>query len=80
MDGLDCFPPKMRVDYPHKFFNRIIEKYNGEFNLVWSHLPEWTNEFKSIESIIKHNLLLDIVIGGKSKIMVLEMIIHFGEI
>jgi len=46
MDGLDCFPPKMRVDYPHKFFDRIIEKYNGEFNLIWSHLPEWTNEFK----------------------------------
>lgn len=46
MDSLDCFPPKMRVDYPHKFFNRIVEKYNGEFNLIWSHLPEWTNEFK----------------------------------
>ena len=46
MEGLDCFPPKMRVDYPHKVFERIIEKYNGEFNLIWSHLPEWTNEFK----------------------------------
>jgi hypothetical protein len=46
MDGLDCFPPKMRVDYPHKFFDRIIGKYNGEFNLIWSHLPEWTNEYK----------------------------------
>ncbi len=46
MDGLDCFPPKMRVDYPHKVFERIIDKYNGEFNLIWSHLPEWTNEFK----------------------------------
>jgi hypothetical protein len=39
MDGLDCFPPKMRVDYPNNFFNRIIEKYNGEFYLIWSHLP-----------------------------------------
>jgi hypothetical protein len=38
--------PKMRVDYPHKFFDRLIEKYKGEFNLIWSHLPEWTNEFK----------------------------------
>ena len=46
MDPLDCFPAKMRVDYPHKFFEKTIEKYNGEFNLVWSHLPEWTNEFK----------------------------------
>jgi hypothetical protein len=46
MDGLDCFPPKMRVDYPNKFFDRIIDKYKGEFNLIWSHLPEWTNEFK----------------------------------
>jgi hypothetical protein len=46
MDGLDCFPPKMRVDYPHKAFERIIHRYNGEFNLIWSHLPEWTNEFK----------------------------------
>jgi hypothetical protein len=46
MGGIDCFPPKMRVDYPHKFFNRIIEEYKGEFNLIWSHLPEWTNEFK----------------------------------
>jgi len=45
MDGLDCFPPKMRVDYPHKFFNKLIDKYDGEFNLIWSHLPEWTNEY-----------------------------------
>ena len=46
MDPLDCFPAKMRVDYPHKFFEKTIEKYEGKFNLVWSHLPEWTNEFK----------------------------------
>lgn len=46
MDGLESFPPKMRVDYPHKFFDKLIEKYNGEFNLIWSHLPEWTNEYK----------------------------------
>lgn len=46
MDGLDPFPPKMRVDYPHKFFNRIIEKHQSRFNLIWSHLPEWTNLYK----------------------------------
>jgi len=46
MDPIDCFPAKMRVDYPHKFFEKTIEKYEGEFNLVWSHLPEWTNLFK----------------------------------
>lgn len=46
MDPLDCFPAKMRVDYPHKFFEKTIEKYEGKFNLVWSHLPEWTNSFK----------------------------------
>jgi hypothetical protein len=45
MDGVDCFPPKMRVDYPHKFFNRIVEKHRSRFNLIWSHLPEWTNSF-----------------------------------
>lgn len=44
MDGLDTFPPKMRVNYPHKFFDRLVEK--EQFNLVWSHLPEWTHEFK----------------------------------
>jgi hypothetical protein len=44
MDGVDAFPPKMRVNYPHKFFDRLIEKEH--FNLVWSHLPEWTHEFK----------------------------------
>ena len=46
MDPIDCFPAKMRVDYPHKFFEKTIEKYEGEFNLVWSHLPEWTNLYK----------------------------------
>ena len=46
MDPLDCFPAKMRVDYPHKFFEKTIEKYEGKFNLIWSHLPEWTNSFK----------------------------------
>ena len=46
MDPLDCFPAKMRVDYPHKFFEKVIEKYEGKFNLIWSHLPEWTNLFK----------------------------------
>jgi len=46
MDPIDCFPAKMRVDYPHKFFEKVIEKYEGKFNLVWSHLPEWTNLFK----------------------------------
>ena len=46
MDPLDCFPAKMRVDYPHKFFEKTIERYEGKFNLVWSHLPEWTNEYK----------------------------------
>ena len=44
MDGLDTFPPKMRVNYPHKCFDRLVEK--EQFNLVWSHLPEWTHEFK----------------------------------
>ena len=46
MSPIDCFPSKMRVDYPHKFFEKTIEKYEGEFNLVWSHLPEWTNLYK----------------------------------
>jgi len=46
MDGIDCFPPKMRVDYPHKFFDRLIEKYQSRFNLIWSHLPEWTSLYK----------------------------------
>jgi len=46
MGPIDCFPSKMRVDYPHKFFEKTIEKYEGEFNLVWSHLPEWTNLYK----------------------------------
>jgi len=46
MDPIDCFPAKMRVDYPHKFFEKTIEKYEGEFNLVWSHLPEWINLYK----------------------------------
>jgi hypothetical protein len=46
MDGIDCFPPKMRVDYPHKFFDRLIEKHNSRFNLIWSHLPEWTSLYK----------------------------------
>ncbi len=45
MDGIDCFPPKMRVDYPHKFFDRLIEKHQSRFNLIWSHLPEWTNPY-----------------------------------
>jgi hypothetical protein len=45
MDGIDCFPPKMRVDYPHKFFDRLIEKHQSRFNLIWSHLPEWTNAY-----------------------------------
>jgi len=46
MGPIDCFPSKMRVDYPHKFFEKTIEKYEGKFNLVWSHLPEWTNLYK----------------------------------
>ena len=46
MDGIDCFPPKMRVDYPHKFFDRLIEKHKSRFNLIWSHLPEWTSLYK----------------------------------
>tara|TARA_B100002019_G_C21268009_1_gene600491 strand:- start:47 stop:1174 length:1128 start_codon:yes stop_codon:yes gene_type:complete len=42
--GLDPFPPKMRVDYKHKFFDNILQ--NERFNLIWSHLPEWTREVK----------------------------------
>jgi hypothetical protein len=46
MEGLECFPPKMRVDYPFKFFDKLIQKEESRFNLIWSHLPEWTNEYK----------------------------------
>ncbi len=44
MEKIDPFPPKMRVDYPYKYFDKLLAK--EEFNLVWSHLPEWTHEFK----------------------------------
>jgi hypothetical protein len=44
MGKVDSFPPKMRVDYPHRFFDKLLDE--GNFNMVWSHLPEWTHEFK----------------------------------
>jgi hypothetical protein len=44
MDGVASFPPKMRVDYPFRFFDKLLDKET--FNLVWSHLPEWTHDFK----------------------------------
>jgi hypothetical protein len=44
MGGVTSFPPKMRVDYPYKFFSKLFS--DESFDLVWSHLPEWTHEFK----------------------------------
>lgn len=44
MRKIASFPPKMRVDYPHKFFEKILKEDN--INLIWSHLPEWTHEAK----------------------------------
>ena len=46
MDTVEPFPPKMRVDYPYRFFDKLIEKEESKFNLIWSHLPEWTNAYK----------------------------------
>jgi hypothetical protein len=41
MGHLTSFAPKMRVDYPYRFFQRMLQDY--EYDYIWSHLPEWTN-------------------------------------
>ena len=45
MDIIEPFPPKMRVDYPYRFFDKLIEKEESKFNLILPHLPEWTNNY-----------------------------------
>jgi hypothetical protein len=42
MGPLSTFPQTMRTQFPQKFFKRILGEET--INLIWSHLPEWTNQ------------------------------------
>lgn len=42
MGELSSFPPLMRVQFPSKFFKKVLNEY--PINMIWSHLPEWTNQ------------------------------------
>lgn len=42
MGEVSTFPPLMRVQFPHKFFKKILAERG--IHLIWSHLPEWTNQ------------------------------------
>lgn len=42
MGEISTFPPLMRVQFPHKFFKKILAERG--IHLIWSHLPEWTNQ------------------------------------
>ena len=42
MGDLTSFAPKMRVHFPYRFFQRMLQDH--EYDYVWSHLPEWTNQ------------------------------------
>tara|TARA_R110000782_G_scaffold267959_1_gene363856 strand:- start:483 stop:1613 length:1131 start_codon:yes stop_codon:yes gene_type:complete len=59
MGELSTFPPLMRVQYPHKFFKKILVERG--IHLIWSHLPEWTNQllisrrFSTFQKIIGYS-------------------------
>jgi hypothetical protein len=42
MGHLSTFPPLMRIQFPHSFFRKMFTNY--EIDIIWSHLPEWTNQ------------------------------------
>jgi len=42
MGDISTFAPLMRVQFPHKFFKKILAERG--IHLIWSHLPEWTNQ------------------------------------
>ena len=42
MGHLSSFPPLMRTQFPSNVFRNIFGNY--EIDVIWSHLPEWTNQ------------------------------------
>jgi hypothetical protein len=42
MGKITSFAPKMRVDFPYRFFQRMLQDHHYDY--IWSHLPEWTNQ------------------------------------
>lgn len=42
MGHISTFPPMMRTQFPSSFFKNVFGNY--EIDVIWSHLPEWTNQ------------------------------------
>ena len=58
MGDVSTFPPLMRIQFPDKFFKKMFSQ--EEFDIIWSHLPEWTNQLLIVR---RYNTVTQKIVG-----------------
>ena len=48
----------MRIQFPDKFFKKMFSQ--EEFDIIWSHLPEWTNQLLIVR---RYNTVTQKIVG-----------------